>query len=433
MFSKFEKIIAYRYLKSPRQEGFISVIALFSFLGIALGVATLIIVMSVMNGFRSELLTKIVGLNGHISIASYDGALMDYEQVVQQARNIHGVQRVIPTVDRQAMAMIRSQARGTMVHGVQAADLKKWPIIADNIKAGSLDDFGSVDETTREVADQAINQSADPVANTVAIGRRLADKLGLHIGDRLSLISPDGNATAFGTLPRQKGFRVVAIFEIGMMQYDESLVFMPLSAAQSFFKMPNSVSHVDVYIENLEKVAESTFLLQASLGEKYRIFDWQNANNSMFQAVQIERNVMFIILTLIILIAAFNIISSLIMLVKDKTRDIAIMRTMGATRWSIMRIFFLTGASIGVIGTAFGVFLGLIFTLNIEKIRQFLQSLTGTQLFSAEIYFLTQLPAKIDWTEVFLVIFIALGLSFLATIYPSWRAARLDPVEALRQ
>lgn len=421
MFSKFEKIIAYRYLKSPRQEGFISIIALFSFLGIALGVATLIIVMSVMNGFRSELLTKIVGLNGHISVASYDGPLTDYDNIVQQARNIHGVQRVIPTVDRQAMAMIRSQARGTMVHGVQAADLKTWPIIADNIKAGSLDNFGSIDETTGQTAD------------TIAVGRRLADKLGLHIGDRLSLISPDGNATAFGTLPRQKGFRVVAIFEIGMMQYDESLVFMPLSAAQSFFKMPNSVSHVDVYIENLEKVAESTFLLQSSVGENYRIFDWQNANNSMFQAVQIERNVMFIILTLIILIAAFNIISSLIMLVKDKTRDIAIMRTMGATRWSIMRIFFLTGASIGIIGTAFGVFLGLVFTLNIEKIRQFLQSLTGTKLFSAEIYFLTQLPAKIDWMEVFLVIFIALGLSFLATIYPSWRAARLDPVEALRQ
>ena len=420
MFSKFERIIAYRYLRSPRQEGFVSVIAWFSFLGITLGVATLIIVMSVMNGFREELLGKIIGLNGHISIASDTSPLDDYTSLATQAKNISGVKYAIPIIDRQAMIMVRSQARGALIHGVDPQDIKTWPLVAKNIKAGNLDDFGTPDE--RGV-----------LRENLIVGKRLAEKLGLYVGDRLSLISPDGNSTAFGTLPRQKTFRVAAIFEMGLFQYDDSLIFMPLSAAQTFFKMEKSVSHIDLFLDNLNDIAEKTFLLHTLLGEKYHIYDWQRSNNHVFQAVEIERNVMFVILTLIILIAAFNIISSLIMLVKDKNRDIAILRTMGATRASIQKIFFLVGSTIGLIGTFMGVVVGLIFTLNIEKIRQFLQSLSGAELFRAEIYFLTQLPAKVDWTEVSLIITIALTLSFLATIYPSWRAARLDPVEALRQ
>lgn len=419
MFSRFERLISYRYLRSSRQEGFISVIAFFSFVGIALGVATLIIVMSVMNGFREELLGKILGLNGHISVHALDRPFTDYDAVAQTVReNLPVVQRVIPVVDRQAMVLVRTQARGAMVRGVTQDILEKWPIVAQNIKEGSLDSFG---KTGTEDIDG------------VLMGKRLAAKMGLFVGDRFTLVSPEGNATAFGTMPRQKTFRLAGIFEVGMFQYDEGLIFMPLAAAQSFFKLSGAVSHLDVFIDHPDHVGEQGFLLQTLLGGDFRLFDWQQANNSMFEAVKVERNVMFIILTLIILIAAFNIISSLIMLVKDKNRDIAIMRTMGATQRHIMGAFFLVGSSLGVVGTSLGVLLGVSFTLNIEKIRQFIESLSGASLFKAEIYFLTQLPAKIDWQEVILVVSIALGLSFLATIYPSWRAARLDPVEALRQ
>lgn len=421
MFTKFERTIACRYLRSPRQEGFVSVIAWLTFLGIALGVAALIIVMSVMNGFRAEILKNIIGLNGHISVAAYSGNLPNFDALVEKVRPISGIDQVIPHIERQAMLMVRGQARGVSVRGMRAEDLKARDIVAAKIKAGTLDDYGRIDPETNEVSE------------TVAIGRRLADRLALNVGDRISLISPDGNTTAFGTLPRQKGFRIAAIFEVGMYQYDESIVFMPLEQAQSFFKMPGTVSNLEIFIKNPDEVAEIDFMLGAALGDDVRIFDWQNANNAMFQTVQVERNVMFLILTLIILIAAFNIISSLIMLVKDKTRDIAIMRTMGATKYSIMRIFFMTGATIGLTGTFLGVSLGLGVAYNIEGIRQWIQSLLGTDLFRAEFYFLAQLPSKVELSDVTFAASIAIGLSFLATLYPSWRAARLDPVEALRQ
>jgi lipoprotein-releasing system permease protein len=416
MFSRFERLVAYRYLRSPRQEGFISVIAGFSFIGIALGVATLIIVMSVMNGFREELLKRIIGLNGHLGVYGVYGSTATFDELADKIRQVPGVQTVIPTVERQAMVLFHSQARGTIVHGIRKTDLEKRSIIANNIKAGSLSNFGSGDHH-----------------DAIAIGKRLSEKLGIRPSDRITLVSPEGNATAFGTMPKQRTFKVAAVFEVGMNEYDQSVIFMPLEAAQSFFKMNGSISNLEVFIDNPDKVAEKRFLIETTLGKGTQVFDWQHANNSLFQAVQVERNVMFIILTLIILIAAFNIISSLIMLVKDKTRDIAIMRTMGATQRTVMKIFFLTGATIGVVGTSLGVILGLSVALNIETIRQWLQSLTGTELFSAEIYFLTQLPAKVDWNEVILVVMTSLFLSFLATLYPSWKAARLDPVEALRQ
>jgi lipoprotein-releasing system permease protein len=425
MFSLLERMIAYRYLRSPRQEGFISVIAGFSFVGIALGVATLIIVMSVMNGFRQELLGRIVGMNGHITLQAANGPLMEFDDVAAKAKTVTGVSMAIPVVAQQAMVMFQSQARGAVVHGIRGDDLKKREMIAKNIKAGSLDPFG---------------KAAGPghPSDTIIMGRRLAENLGLRVGDRLSLVSPQGNITAFGTMPRQKSVTLVGVFEVGFHEYDKSVIFMPLETAQAFFKMGGpegkpGVSMLEVFVDNPDRVGEYGFVLRHTVGYGVLVSDWQHMSSSFFQVVQVERNVMFIILALIILIAAFNIVSGLIMLVKDKMRDIAILRTMGATRGAILRIFFLTGATIGVTGTLTGLAGGLAFALNIETIRRWLERLLDMELFNAEIYFLTQMPCKIDSGDVIATVGMALGLSFLATLYPSWRAARLDPVEALRQ
>ncbi len=412
MFSAFEWMVAMRYLRSRRQEGFISVIAWFSLVGIALGVATLIIVMAVMNGFREELLTRILGLNGHLSIYGAVGRLADFDDLGEKVRGIPGVVTVTPLVEGQVMATAHGIARGAVVRGVRRDDLAARSMVADNIRAGSLAGFEGDD--------------------AVVVGSRLAGKLGLAVGDRITLISPKGNVTAFGTVPRMRAYRVSATFNIGMFEYDSTFVFMPLAAAQSYFKVPDAVTHLEVFIDDPDRAPALAVSIGSTLGDGVRTHDWQQANSSFFNAIQVERNVMFLILTLIILVAAFNIISSLIMLVKDKGRDIAILRTMGATRGMIMRIFLLSGASVGIIGTFAGFLLGLAFTENIETIRQGIQGLTGSDLFAAEIYFLSQLPAVVDPTEVTAVVLMGLGLSFLATVYPSWRAARIDPAEALR-
>jgi lipoprotein-releasing system permease protein len=411
-FDAFERMMAGRYLRARRQEGFISVIAGFSLLGIALGVATLIIVMAVMNGFREELLGRILGLNGHLTVYGQGKSLAEYDQVAAAVRNVAGVRSASPLVEGQVLATANGVSAGALVRGVRAADLGARPLLASNIRAGDVADFKGED--------------------VAMIGARMANKFGLSLGDNITLISPQGNVTAFGTTPRTRAYRVVAIFEVGMFEYDSSFIFLPLEAAQVFFRLGNGVSGVEVMLEHPDQVRDARWQISRALGAGVRLFDWQQANSSFFNAIQVERNVMFLILTLIILVAAFNIISSLIMLVKDKARDIAILRTMGATRGAVMRIFFLSGASVGVIGTFAGFVLGILFTANIETIRQWLQSLTGTPLFSPEIYFLSRLPAKVDPMEVVAVVLMALGLSFLATIYPSWRAARLDPVEALR-
>ncbi len=413
MFSLFERRIAFRYLRARRSEGAISIIAAFSVLGICLGVATLIIVMSVMNGFREELTKQILGFNGHINVYPARGEVIhDYDDMAEQIRKLPGIVGVNPVVDRQAMVLKGNLASGMMIHGITAADLAKNKSISKKIKAGTLEGF---DE-----------------GNNIAIGTKLAAKLGLAPGDNLTLVSPKGSSTAFGTVPRMRPFKVVALFEVGMYQYDSATAFMSMKAAQNFFELDGGVTGLEIFVDDPDKVKDVTNQLAGVLSDRYLISDWEMANAQFFNALKVERNVMFLILTMIILIAAFNIISSLIMLVKDKSRDIAILRTMGATRGSIMRIFFLTGASTGIAGTVVGFTLGLVFSLNIETIRQWIQKLSNTQLFSPEVYYLSKLPSKVEPDEVITVVVLSLALSFLATLYPAWRAAKLDPVEALR-
>lgn len=412
MFTPFERMVAWRYLKSRRQEGFISIIAGFSLLGIALGVATLIIVMSVMGGFREELVKRILGLNGHLGVYAMGMPLEDFDRLRGELINLEEVTQVVPLIEGQVMATANGIARGAVVHGLRREDLLARKMVAGQIKDGNLKAYGEND--------------------TIVLGRRLAEKLGLRVGDQLTLISPQGNVTAFGTVPRLRSYTVGATFEIGMYEYDSSFIFMPLDAAQIFFRLKNKVSGLELMLTNPERIDEVRPRVAAAIGSGARIYDWQQSNASFFNAIKVERNVMFLILTLIILVAAFNIISSLIMLVKDKGQAIAILRTMGATRGMVMRIFFLCGACIGVTGTVVGLILGLVFTLNIETILDLLEATSGTELFAAEVYFLSHLPAKIDWTEVSGIVLMGLALSFLATLYPAWRAARLDPVEALR-
>jgi lipoprotein-releasing system permease protein len=411
IFGAFERAVAFRYLRPRRQEGFISVIAGFSLLGIALGVATLIIVMAVMNGFRQELLDRILGVNGHITIYADDGRIETYQSLAERLRQIDGVTRAQPQVQGQVMVTSDGEATGAVVRGMLPEDIADRPLIADNVVTGSLEAYGE---------------------NGALVGRRLANKLRIAGDGRITLVSPRGRQSAMGTLPRVKSYPIAGLFEVGMYEYDSSFIYLPLADAQRFFQTEGAVNAIEMFVENPDNVTAIRRAAEGVLGPGYRTVDWQRANASFFNAIQVERNVMFLILTLIILVAAFNIISGQIMLVKDKGAAIAILRTMGATRGMIMRIFLLSGASIGVVGTLIGFVLGLGFAQNIEAIRQALQSITGTDLFAAEIYFLSQLPAKVDPVETASVVVMALVLSLLATLYPSWRAARLDPVEALR-
>jgi len=414
VFNAFERAVAGRYLRARRGERFVSVIAIFSLVGIALGVATLIIVMSVMGGFKVDLLNRILGFNGHLGVYGQGVPLQDFDALAGRIRGIPGVTSVIPVVDGQVLLSgPRGQNAGGLVRGMRQEDLKATPSVAQHIVAGSLDDFGGDD--------------------AIAVGIGLAQKFGLTVGSPLTLVSPQGAATAFGTVPRVRAYKVVAIFQVGMNEYDTAYVFLPLQAAQIFFQTKGAATQIEVRVEDPDRVGAITREINQALGgAPVRVVNWQQQNDSFFAAVQVEQNVMFLILTLIILVAAFNVISSLIMMVKDKTGDIAVLRTIGAGRGAILRIFLMCGASVGVLGTLIGVVLGVLFCLNIQTIQGWVEAATGASVFNPEVYYLAHLPARLNWAEVAQIVVMALVLSLLATVYPSWRAARTDPVEALR-
>jgi lipoprotein-releasing system permease protein len=411
-FAPFEWMLSLRYLRARRKEGFISVIAGFSFLGIMLGVATLIIVMAVMNGFRQELLEKILGLNGHLLIQPLERPLTDWQAVADRVAQIPGVRLATPIVEGQALASSPFNASGVLVRGMRGADLARLGSIARNIRQGTLSGFDA--------------------GQGIVIGSRLAEQLSLRAGDNITLVAPRGEVTPMGTTPRIKTYKVAAVFEIGMSEYDAAFVFMPLPEAQAYFNRNGDVTAIEVYTGDPDRVDRFRKLIGDAAGRPIYMIDWRERNATFFNALEVERNVMFLILTLIVLVAALNIISGLIMLVKDKSSDIAILRTIGASQGAIMRVFLITGSAIGVVGTLAGFLLGTIVCLNIDAIRRFLSWLTNTDLFNRELYFLSKLPADMNVRETAAVVVMALGLSFLATLYPSWRAARLDPVDALR-
>jgi lipoprotein-releasing system permease protein len=405
-------MLSLRYLRSRRKEGFISVIAGFSFLGIMLGVATLIIVMAVMNGFRHELLDKILGLNGHLLIQPIESPLTDYAPVADRVSRVPGVILAAPIVEGQALASSPFNASGVLVRGMRGADLVRLGSIGNNIIQGTLTGF---DE-----------------GQGVLIGKRLADQLSLRVGDSITLVAPRGAVTPMGTTPRIKPYKIAAVFEIGMSEYDSAFVYMPLPESQAYFNRAGDVTAIEIYTDEPDRVDRFRTLISAAAQRPIFMVDWRQRNATFFNALQVERNVMFLILTLIVLVAALNIVSGLIMLVKDKGRDIGIMRTMGASQGAVMRIFLITGAAIGVVGTLTGFVVGAVICLNIESIRQFVSWATKTELFDPTLYFLSRLPAHMDIGETTAVVVMSLSLSLLATLYPSWRAACLDPVEALR-
>jgi lipoprotein-releasing system permease protein len=415
-FSGWERAIARRYLFAKRSHGGVALISIISFAAIALAVAALVITMSIMNGFRAELSAKILGFNGHAYVV---GGAMSPDQraaMVERLRAVPGVVQAIPVIESQALAQGPAAVAGAVVRGVTPQDLRATPIIARNIKAGSLAGFGVGEDG----------------GDLVLVGQKLAESLGVNVGDPISLISPTGGETVFGEMPPAKSYTVGGTFSVGMSEYDQSFVYMPLSQAQLFFGRGEAVDFIEIKLADPNRAPAMHAALAAAAGPGAVISDWTERNRAYFGALQVERNVMRMIFLFIVALAALNIISGLVMLVKNKGRDIAILRTMGAGRGAILRIFFMAGASIGLAGTLAGLMFGLVFCLNIEAIQRFVEWVTGVQVFNADVYFLAHVPAKIDWLEVAGVTAWALAASFLFTLLPAWRASRLDPVEALR-
>ena len=413
IFTPVERLLAMRYMRSRRSEGFISVIAWFSLLGIALGVATLIIVMSVMNGFRAELVGRILGLNGHLAVYSTSTrGVGDFDNLAVRIAGIPGVIAVTPQIEGQVMVSTRGNTSGAVIRGVRWADLAARKPLWDALDEGAITRFKE--------------------GKGILMGHRLAQSLGLKEGDSVTLVGAKGRTTPFGTLPQRRTFKIAGLFDVGMFEYDKAFIFMPLKPAQSFFGSDGRVTGLEIYTGDLNLTDPVRANISQILGDDTGVNDWRDRNRSFLNALAVERNVMFLILTLIILVAAFNIISSMIMLVRSKNSDIAVLRAMGASGGAVMRVFFMTGASIGIVGTATGVVIGLGFCWNIDAIKEMLEKLTGTEFFAAEIYFLSRLPAKVDPAEVGMIIAMALMLSFMASVYPAWRASRIAPAEALR-
>ncbi len=413
MFAGFEWDIAFRYLRARRKEGFISVIAGFSLVGIALGVATLIIVMAVMTGFRETLVEQIIGVNPHVNVVSQQEKFDNFDPLAEAIRQVDGIERVAPSIEGQVLASSASGHSGVIVRGMRRDDFSKLKLVtAPEESVGSLENFRR---------DKGI-----------AIGEGVARKLNLRLGDGLTLISPDGDLTPFGVTPRSKSYPVTYIFKLGLSQYDSAYVYMPLEEAQLYFNKKGVVDSLDVTVAEPNDVEQYTQPIRQAANSSVGVYTWKDFQGSLIGALDVERNVMFLILTLIILVAALNIISGLVMLVKDKARDVAIMRTMGMSRGAILRIFFICGSSIGVVGSIIGAVLGVLFCLNIGAIQGVVESICGCQVFPQDVYGLSGLPSKLEFSDVLLTLGIALTLSFLATLYPAWKAANLDPVEALR-
>ena len=415
--SPIERMISWRYLRAKRKEGFVSVITLFSLLGIGLGVASLIVILSVMNGVKSEMLSRFIGVSGHVEIYGPGRELPRYDEVMESLQGIEGIQSVAVKVEGQVMVSANGVARGAQVTGFRYEDILKKPLFTEHITQGSIDDFAS--------------------GEGIIIGVRLAENMGLELGDMLTLISPEGRQTIAGVVPRLKAYPIVAMFDFGMYALDSGLVVMPFEEAQVYFKLKDAVKNNASGIEVVATHVDDALAVAARIrerlkGEPYRVQDWQQTNASVFGALEVQRTAMFLILTLIIIVAAFNIISSLIMLVKDKGQAIGILRTIGASRGMIMRVFFACGALIGIMGTGFGLVLGLVLAANVDRIRQWIENATGNPLLSEQLYFLSHLPTKTEPSEVMAVVLMSLTLSFLATLYPAWRASSLNPAEALR-
>ncbi|HBK06271.1 MAG TPA: lipoprotein-releasing ABC transporter permease subunit [Acetobacteraceae bacterium] len=415
MFGPFERMVAGRYLRARKGERFVSIIAIFSLVGIALGVATLIVVTSVMSGFQVELVSRILGVNGHITIEAYSGQKLDnYQPLVSQIRGLKDVASATPVLDGQALLSTDSGgARGGLVRGISVEDLRALHPISDHILSGSLNDFTGDD--------------------AIVVGVGLASTYRLRIGSSLTVISPEGAATAFGTIPRVRAYKVVAIFDAGLNDYNSSVVFLPLPAAQIFFQKPNALTAIEIRLHDADQVNEVGAQLAPMLqGRQVYARDWRHANDTIIGVLQVQKDTMFIVLGMIVLVAAFNVVSSLIMLVKDKRADIAVLRTIGASSFAVLRIFLMCGAFVGITGTLIGAIIGIVFCHYIHAIQHFVEQITGGRVFDASVFMLTELPNTIDWADVTRVVALGLILSLLATLYPSWRAARTDPVEALR-
>ncbi|MET3590119.1 lipoprotein-releasing system permease protein [Bartonella silvatica] len=412
-FSSYEWMIAFRYMIPNKKHVVASVISIISLIGIMLGVFALVVVMAVMNGFRTELLNRILGMNGHLIVQTIDSGFSDYNTLISSLESINGVKFSLPVIEGQALVQGEVEGgSGALIRGMRKQDLEKLQIVSQNIKLGSIVQFDKEEG--------------------VAIGSGLAAKLGLSVGGYLRIITPDGDATPFGVTPRVKAYKVTAIFEVGMSEYDSIFVFMPLHEAQMFFNLGDKVQSLELFLNNPDTVDQIKPLVEKAVNQQVYLTDWRERNQAFFSALQIERNVMFFILSLIILVAALNIVSGLIMLVKDKSHDIAILRTMGAQKIAIMRIFIVTGMMIGLVGTILGLVFGIIATANINHIQDFISWLFNVDVFNPQLYFLTKLPAQIEWGQTVIVAIMALFLSFLAALIPAWRAAKLDPVQALR-
>ncbi len=414
MFSKLEFLIALRYLKSKRKEGFISVIAIFSFVGIMIGVATLIVVMSVMNGFRFELVNRILGINSHLTVYSHAHQITDYAKLLGDIKKIEGVKFANPLVESQAMLSVSGKNAGGMVKAVKLDDLKNKKLIAENITAGKLESLAN--------------------KNSVIVGSAIAQSMNLNVGDPLKIISAETSETIVGAIPRIKTYEVTGVFESGLYEYDSTTVFTNFEMAQIHFRFPQSISAIEIFAEDPTKIEEIKLHLYEILVNYPNLYatDWQRANASFIDALKVESTVMFMILALIILVAAFNIISSMIMLVNDKNKNIALLRTLGMSKSGVMRIFLICGSSIGVVGTFLGLFIGVLFSANINSIKRWLESATDATLFNPTIYFLSNLPSKIFVSDVVLIVGMALVLSFLATLYPAYKASKANPAELLR-